>query len=161
MLKNIYCILLFAISSISFGQTKEETSNWLTTKLNQHSSIVGSSEENYFFIKNGNIFEKSHLGGNARMNFTTIFGLPIKYITEITVSINPDSYTFNLYCGKNCISKSIDNIVGEIEQDTPKSLGLEINKKDITLVKRIPKALLFLVKSYGGNAKLIIDKEPF
>lgn len=159
-MKKIICyVLLFVISSNSFCQTKEETSNWLIGKLNTHSKIEGDvNDEVQYFIKNGNIFKKSYI---ESINITTVFGIPIKSVTEITVFIGEDSYTFDLYCGKNCISKSINNTVGETEPDTPKGLGLKINKKDPTLVKRITKALLYLVKSYGGTAKLIIDKEPF
>lgn len=159
MNKIIFYTFLIAISSTSFCQTKEETSNWLTKKINEHNHIEGRViNDNIFFIKSGNIFEKSY---EKYFKTTTIFGIPIKSITKITVYSNENDYTFELYCGRNCINKNIDNIVGETENDTPKILRVEINKDDSTLLKRIPKALIHLIKAYGGNAKVIVNKEPF
>ena len=158
MKRYFYIIILFGIN-FAFSQTKEETENWLIDKLNEHSHIEGGiSDEVVCAIEDGNIIEESYI---KTFNTTTIFGLPIKSITKITVFKNKNKYTFSLYCGTNCVNQKINKIVGKTEENTIKELDLEIDKNDSTLVERIPKALIHLVKLYGGNAKLVIHKEPF
>jgi len=158
-MKNLFILLFVSICNNLISQTKEQTSNWLIEKLNENSELNdGLNNETICYIKDSNLIEKTY---NKTFNTTTIFGIPIKSITKITVFKDKNSFTFSLFCDRNCINKQINSIVGEIEEDNKKDLSLDINNNDSTLYQRIPKALVHLIKIYGGNAKLIYYKEPF
>ena len=159
MIKFIYYILLFSISSTSFCQTKQETSNWLIEKLNENNNVDdGTDSETFCSIINGNIISKNY---NRTFKTNTIFGIPIKSIKKVIVYKNKFSFNFLLECESNCVNEQINNIVGEKEENTGKLMTLKINNEDSTLYDRIPKSLIHLIKLYGGNPKLIIKKEPF
>ena len=154
-------LLLIVVSNhhLTHSQTKQETADWLTGKLNEYSKVNdGINNETFCYIKDGNIFEKTY---NKTFNSNTIFGIPIKSVKKIIIYKDKVSFHFNLVCESNCVNEQINNAVGKIEENTIKMLELEINNEDSTLYDRIPKSLVHLIKLYGGNPKLVFYKEPF
>lgn len=159
MKKTLIFFIFIVIQSLSYSQTKEETSDWLIGKLNENSEIDnGINNETVYFIKNGNLFKKTYY---KTFNFNSVSGIPIKSIKRIIVYKDKISFHFDLDCQSNCINDQINNVVGEVEENTGKLFHTEINNQDATLFERISKSLVHLVKLYGGIPQVVYQKEPF
>lgn len=152
MKKNFYIILLIAINSVSFSQTKEETANWIITKTSEHEVDI-AGKRNYF-IYEGEFKMEWYIDDKIAY----VNNLPIKSIKEIKIDADKKRIQFILSCGVNCgtnesyINDKLEKIVNI------KSFIIMIDAEDETLINRISKSLLHLIKLHGGNAKLIPQK---
>lgn len=156
MKKSFYSIFLIAISFISFAQSKEDTANWIISKTSEH-EIDLAGKRNYF-IYEGEIIMEWYIDNKIAYIKT----LPLKAITEVKIDSDKNRIQFILsckdYCGKN--KNYINDNIEKIEN--VKSLIIMIDANDETLINRMPKSILHLIKLNGGLAKLINQKkEPF
>ena len=156
MKKSFCLIFLIVFSFISFAQSKEETANWIISKTSEH-QVDLAGKRNYF-IYEGEIIMEWYIDDKIAYTKT----LPIKSITEIKIDSDKNRIQFILsckdYCGKD--KKYINDKIDKIEN--VKSIIIMIDANDETLINRMPKSILHLIKLSGGLAKLINQKkEPF
>ena len=163
MKKVLLLIILLTYNSI-FSQSKSETENWIIEKYNEYESPVNRTRELIF--DDGYIY--------YLWIFTENYGywtqLPIKEIKSI--KIHHKKFDANdtegwdvitLYFEKNKSktkdAKPSENNYYETSESTSIDIKLSNNFINDGLKPRMEKALIHLVKSYGGNAT--IKKEPF
>jgi hypothetical protein len=163
MSKFITILIFFTYFSV-FSQSKEETEKWIVEKYNEYESPVNSTRELIFddgFIYYLWIFAD---------NYGYWTQLPIKDIKQIKIHHKKfdandqegwDVITlfFDKNKSKTKDAKPSDENYYEISEST--SFEIKLTNKFISdgLKPRMEKALLHLIKSYGGNTT--IKKEPF
>lgn len=163
MSKFLTVLIFFTYSSI-FSQSKAETEKWIIEKYNEYESPVNNTRELIF--DDGFVY---YLWIYAD-NYGYWTQLPIKEIRNIKIHHKKfdandkegwDVITlyFNKNQSKTKDAKPSDENFYEMSESTSFEIKLTHNFISDGLKPRMEKALLHLVKSYGGNATL--KKETF
>ncbi len=162
-LKIILLLFLFINTSLSFAQSKLETESWILEKCNDYA--INNFYTRELKIEDGYFTYFEKIGEN--LFYERIL---IKKISEVQIKKEESSdwgYTIKVYCnGKGCddsghyINGNYKNTVIEYSGNKG-NLDVYLNKNfgNDDLPKRMEKALIHLVKLYGGNAK--VYKETF
>ena len=162
-MRKLFLLLLVLIQSFSlYSQSKEETQNWILKELSNH-RLSGNIIYSNYFIMEGYIIEEHYWNVTGKFTFRRSSKIPLKNIYQIQLDKSQVGYIFNLKCKSDCVAnKEFDND-GKIENEyLSQVFEIQIDQGDSTLLNRIPKALLHLIKLHGGNAKLVpIKKDPF
>tara|TARA_R110002033_G_scaffold43092_1_gene84561 strand:+ start:3582 stop:4073 length:492 start_codon:yes stop_codon:yes gene_type:complete len=163
-MNKFFTIIIFLTFFSAFSQTKAETEKWIIEKYNEYESPVNNTRELIFddsFVYYLWIFAD---------NYGYWTQLPIKDIKQIKIhhkkfdSEDEEGWdVITLYFDKNISktkdAKPSDDNTYKVSEST--SIDIKLTNKFIEdgLKPRMEKALLHLIKSYGGNA--IIKKDPF
>ena len=174
---HLVFIFLFFIFN-TFSQTKKETEDWINQNINTFPVSYGDNPINVvenIFLENGYLYFYHHW---KREDNTYYSGTWSKVALKDIKSIE---YTFDKSPGLNnkWIELRINFAKGKCSQGTlenefqgkdnveyvvqpertiiPQRLNMDFQKSGMK--QRIEKALLHIIKQYGGNA--IVKKEPF
>ena len=177
MKKIILSLFILLTSASSICQSKTETEKWINENINDFPVSYGDNPievvEN-IFVENGNLYFYHHWK-NEKDNYYsgTWSKLALKDIKSIEYTYDKSSNLnykwielhFNFNKGKSLEGKTNefqgkDNVEYKIQlQKTIIPQRLNLDFENSGMKKRIEKALLHLIKLYGGNA--IVKKEPF
>ena len=165
LINNLFLVFTLLLTISIKAQTKAETENWIQEKVKSYP--VGNFYIRELKIQNGYIeyFET--------INNTKFYErILIKNIKEVKVSKRYDSnwgnyYSIKLFCkSKGCndsgqlINGNYKNTVIEyLENYGSIEIVMNENFKENDNSSRMQKAILHLIKLYGGNA--IVKKEAF
>lgn len=165
--KNYILLIIFLFVNFCFSQTKEETADWISDEVRIHSGYNKnySKFSNYFIREKHTVIIKQDFEVyNGEIKTISESIVPIKSIVAIKVKsyASPDttnqydnSIVFELNCKVECVKNSSFDGDGKTKEGfTSNEFYLRIDNQDMTLKNRIPKALLYLIKLCGGNAKL-------
>ena len=161
-MKSIITLLLLGISISTFSQTKKETEDWISEKIELYSysneydifnSYIITYDEDNMIVKNN--FKSITNGYETK--FTLSYSIPIKEMSKIRFEEKGSNVWLILKIkgGAKSIKKSVDtesgyNYTNEIEIILEKSIN------DDNLKNRLTKAFNHLVKVHGG--KVIEEK---
>lgn len=146
--------IFFLINISSFGQSKSETESWIIDKYLSYKLDNWAHKNNILKIENGYLVLIKSYGWYEK--------ILIKDIAQVKVSYfkveDREGYTINVYCKNNgkCIQEGENN---SDKNTTSKNLNnfmtiyvkVSFGQDDLPL--RMEKALIYLVKLYGGDAK--------
>lgn len=157
----IAAIIFFPL--LCFSQTKTETIDWILSKLDDHKVHSGDYGYNNYFIREGILISQRYWNTTGKFTLAYEATIPLKSVSQIKLDQSQVSFIFKLICPSKCsVSKNFDNQENFKDETLFDNLNIQIDKKDSTLVKRIPKALSHLIEQYGGKARVIpFKKEPF
>lgn len=139
------CLLSFLSTNV-MAQTKEETEAWIIkqTELNPQ-EIKHSIEGDVLISKVTMVNGIGGLGGESIEK-----GIPISEITNIVYTHTNEYLSYTMTCDKPCAY-----LLDEPDEKRPKFLFEIYKKLDSSYAARMNKALLHLIKSHGGKAKII------
>ncbi|MBW4362745.1 hypothetical protein [Flavobacterium taihuense] len=174
---HLILIFLFIICS-SFSQTKKETENWINKNINGYSVDYGNNPINIvenIYIENGYLYFYYHWKREDENYYDGTWSkVALKYIKSIEYSYDKSpglnnkwiELHLNFTKGK-CFQGKLDdefqgkdNVAYEVQSERniiTQRLNMDFVKSGMK--KRIEKALLSIIKQYGGNASL--KKEAF
>ncbi|MEH6706099.1 MAG: hypothetical protein V7691_14990 [Galbibacter orientalis] len=162
---NKVLLIIILLTSISiFSQSKSETEKWIVEKYNEYESSVNHTRELIFddgYIYYLWIFADNY-GYWTQLPITEIKNIKIhhkKFDANDTEGWDVITLYYNKNKSKTKDAKPSENSYYEISESTSFEIKLSHNFIDDGLKPRMEKALIHLVKSYGGNAT--IKKEPF
>lgn len=154
-------LLLLLISCTGFGQTKSETEEWIISKYLYYKLDNPVHKNNILKIENGIFIHIKSYGYFEKIQIKNIGQVKVSYYKVE----NREGYTISFYCKNklNCIEEGkYEN--GQFLSEKKKlnyffSLYVNTSFGKEDLPKRMEKAILHLIKLYGGNAT--IYKETF
>lgn len=170
-------ILLLLISFSSLSQSKKETEDWVNQNINDFPVSYGNNpihvQEN-IFLESGYVYFYHHWkrddgyysGSWDKVSLKDIKSIEYSYDKSPELNNHWIEIHLNFNAGK-CYSAKLKNGF-QTKEDVSYLLQNErtaiIKRSDIEFVKngmqkRIEKALLHIIKLYGGNAT--VKKEPF
>lgn len=159
----IFFILTLGYSTLCVGQTKSETENWILEKSEEFA--INNMYNRELKIENGYFTYYEKIGDTQFYE-----RILIKNISKIQIKKEESAdwgYTIKVFCnGKGCMDSG-HYIDGKYKNTTISYTGsvfyvnvyLNKNFENEDLPKRMEKALIHLVKLYGGVAKAY--KETF
>ena len=164
-MKSINLIYFFLLASfISIAQTKKETEEWIVEQYNEYEDPVNRSRD--LFFEDGYIYYLWLIAENhgfwSKLKIKDIKNIKIyhkKYNASDTVGWDVITLYFDkqkLYTRDVNLSVESNYIVSE---GTTIDIKLKNNFITDGLKPRMEKALLHLIKQYGGNATT--KKDPF
>lgn len=156
-------IIMFLLSLQIMAQSKQETENWIVQKYNNYERKINN--DNILKFDNGYLYYVSMLD----KNFGTVFKIKVKDIKQIQIiaekfdSEDDEGWTNIqiLFDTKDLQTKDIRDYETNYEPGIGTGFKILVNSEfyKTDLPKRMEKALLHLIKDYGGSAS--IKKEPF
>ncbi|SCZ01182.1 hypothetical protein [Flavobacterium caeni] len=158
-MKNIAIIIFLIFTNFLFSQSKEETKEWIIEKYNNYERV------NQYNQKFDLTFEEDYL---IYEYLGSLFKLKIKDIKKIELKKerfdNDDKegwVSIYIYFQKGKLStKGLnENVFSNAESDTSFKIPLSSELINEGYKDRMEKAIIHLVKLYGGNAT--IKKEAF
>lgn len=161
-MRKLLFLLLVLIQSSLYSQSKEETQNWILKELSNH-RLSGNIIYSNYFIMEGYIIEEHFWNVTGKFTIRRSSKIPLKNIYQIQLDKSQVGYIFILKCKSDCVAnKEFDKNEKAENEYLSQVFEIQIDQGDSTLLNRIPKALLHLIKLHGGNAKLVpIKKDPF
>jgi hypothetical protein len=154
MIKNIVLLVFLTLyTTIAISQTQEETEGWILkqTEFNLEGRLKYAIEDGELI---SSLTLPYALGGETIQK-----AIPISQITKISF-VHTDKYlSYSLMCDKPCAYQA-----DEPDDKQTKFLFEIYKKQNSSFPPRMQKALLHLIKLYGGEAKMIkheVQKEAF
>lgn len=156
-MKKITTLILLIIASVSYGQTKKETQDWIKEKIELYSysdersvfnNYVIEYSEEYLIVKNTNKIVLE----NYESSLKSTIWIPIKELTKIRFEEKSDNVWLflKLKSGKRLIkSKYNGESKTEYLNETEILLEKSINENDLR--NRLSTAFNHLIKLYGGT----------
>lgn len=139
------CFLTF-LSINAMAQTKEETEAWLLKQTEVNPSEIKHSIEGDVLISKVTMVNGiGGLGGEPVEK-----AIPISQITKIVYTHTNEYLSYTMTCDKPCAY-----LLDEPDEKRPKFLFEIYKKLDSSYAARMNKALVHLIKSHGGKAKII------
>lgn len=172
-------ILFILISNaILFGQTKQETEDWINNNINSYPVDYGENSFEFFeniTIEDGNLVLYNHFKSKNSNYYTgNWFKVSLKDIKSIDYSYDKSpgldnkwiNLKLNFIEGKS-LEKKVTFPTNAQEQSVYKKnpekavIVMRLNMEYVQsgMKQRMEKALLHIIKLYGGTA--IIKREPF
>ena len=178
-MRKLYLVIMFLMTFFStFCQTKEETEKWINQNINNYPVSYGDNPinivENIFIEKEYLYFYHHWKKEDSNYYSGTWSKVALKDIKSIEYSYDKSSELNNKWivlqlnfakgkCSQATLKTEFqgkDNVNYEIMSEQtliPQRLDMEFVESGMK--QRIEKALLHIIKQYGGNA--IVKKEPF
>jgi hypothetical protein len=136
------------------AQTKEETEFWIIKQTQ------GNPEKLKYATEGDALISRVDLtGGIGGFGSKVEKAIPIGKLTYTTYTHTPKYLLYSLMCNESCAY-----LLDEPDSKRPKFLFEIYQNLDPSFPSRMNKALLNLVKSHGGSAKVVkqeVSKEPF
>jgi len=178
-MRKSYLVLIFLLPFFStFSQTKKETEKWINQNINNYPVSYGDNPINVvenIFIDNEYLYFYHHWKREDNNYYSGTWSkVALKDIKSIEYSYDKSSGLNNKWielhinfakgkCSQATLESEFqgkDNVNYEIQSERtviPQRLNMEFVESGMK--QRIEKALLHIIKQYGGNA--IVKKEPF
>lgn len=157
MKDKIFFLIIFLLSVNFFNsQTKDETQKWIKETYEKHRRP--ENLKNWVEFVNGELVYSSSPRYFERIKISDINKISVKK-DLLNDSLGKLSwYSIKLFCkNTDCVKREyVDGKTDKIEEI---SIILDLSFEEDGLSKRMEKALLHLIKLYGGNASL--KKETF
>ncbi len=154
----IICITLLSLNCI--GQTKVETQDWISEKIHEYRSSKGVDED--FWFEDGYLHHYWSINTQIEENRTALnWKVKIEDIVKIETKCSANGCNFIIYTkqGKLFYQKTPVDTYYKVDNHPSFNVSLTKAYYNDGISARIEKALIHLVKLYGGNAT--IKKEPF
>lgn len=148
MKKTIILIIFFTIN-VTFSQTKTEIKEWIVEKYNEYKSnttVIPRTSFDLYFDNEYLIY--IYINDEFKIKIKDIKKIKIKH-EKFDIDDNEGWTSIFLYFEKN---KSRYN--NEVSDDTMIKITVSNEFIKDGYKNRMEKAILFLVKSYGGNATI-------
>ena len=180
-MKKITLILLLLIPTLLLSQTKKETEDWINNNINNYPVNYGDNPievveniiidgSSLYFYHHWNRQDDNYYSGTwTKINLKDIKSIEYSFDKSPGLNNKWIELHLNFNKGKSYQGKSQypnefrDNISYQILFDrTAIIMRLNMDFVESGMKKRIEKALLHIIKSYGGNAIVkTVKKEPF
>lgn len=178
MKKTFLLSILFLSINISFSQTKKETEDWINQNINEFPLYWANTSLNVIekiYVENGYLYnyylvkdiEKNYYAGYwTKVALKDIKSIENYYHRSSDPESNWIELRFTSAKGKCFKAERKKEYVGKmnvkyqvVPEEMTISQRLNLDFENSGMKKRIEKALLHLIKLYGGNA--IVKREPF
>lgn len=178
-MKSINLIYFFLLASfISLAQTKKETEEWINNNINYYPVSYGNNPINvvekievengvlYFYHHWQNDITNYYSGSWTKVNIKDIISIQYSYDKSPDLDNKWINLVLNFKKGQASVRKTKHNYDSKNQNDyttvpeqTIITMRLNIDYEKSGMKPRMEKALLHLIKQYGGNAST--KKDPF
>jgi hypothetical protein len=155
-MKYSYILLLSFICNFFFAQTKNETEEWIATKCNEYKY----NSENSIYFQSGELYQFKKVGVVGRLVKVNPKQIKRVEISNYVEDGKPKLVWISLYTSDKAVYEKTDEKEAFHSMDgNVFVVPLLLKFNEDGLKQRMEKALLHLVKLYGGSST--IKKEAF